>query len=136
MASFSTIRDQIKARLDTIPGLSTYDLIPTSVNVPAALVGPETGTFLSFDTTMSRGSDDLQFKIVLVVQTADDTLAQDALDVYLAGSGASSVKATVDGNLGGTANFAVVTEARNYGIHTVGSVDYYGCEFALTVGVT
>jgi len=34
----STVRANLKTRLATISGLKTYDYIPDSVNVPAAIV--------------------------------------------------------------------------------------------------
>lgn len=130
MASVSAIRDGIKTRLQTITGLRVHDIIPEDVQPPAAVVVPAGG---AFDATMGRGSDDMVFEIRLAVSDAVTRAAQDALDAYLAGSGASSIKAAVDGNLGGAVHFARVAGWDGYGDVTIGGVSYYGVTFTVEV---
>jgi hypothetical protein len=135
VASLSAIRDSLKTRLETISGLRAYDTVPGTINPPMAVVYPQPGTFLTFDTTLSRGSDDLTFLVHLFASTASDRAGQDALDSYLAGSGATSVKAAVEGQDVGEAHYMVVTEARNYGQTDYGGVTYLSVEFIVQVGV-
>jgi hypothetical protein len=134
MASLSALRAGIAARLATIPGLTVYASPPGQVNVPAAIVLPA-ADFVTFDATMGRGSDDFSFLArVLVADTVAD-VGQDSLDAYLAGSGAHSVKAAIegDGTLGGIASYAVVTSARAYGDYEYAGLSYLGVEFAVEV---
>ena len=135
MTSISAIRDGVKTRLETIAGLRVHDTVPGQVSPPAAVVAPAPGTFLTYNVT-TDGAEDVTLVVTLLVSDAVDRAAQDALDAYLADSGASSVKAAVDGGitLGGAAHFATVTSARNYGLIDYGGVQYLGCEFVVTVG--
>jgi len=136
MASLSAVRDALAAQLDTITGLTVHATIPGSVNPPAAVVAPATGQFLTFDTTMSRGSDDLAFRVIVVTGRGDDTTAQANLDAYLAGAGAQSVKVALeaDQDLGGTVQYVTVDSVGDYGLHGFGGVDYFGAVFTVTCG--
>lgn len=132
MGSVSAIRAGLKTRLDTITGLNTYAVAPGQPVVPAAIVlaGP-----ITFDDTMSRGSDILSFDILLLVQKATDSLGQEHLDPYLAGSGSSSIKAAVEGDatLGGEADWTVVTGVSQYGDLEYANVQYLGARFTVEV---
>lgn len=133
-AAFTAVRNGLKAQLDTISGLHAYAYVPDEPNLPAAIVMPLSGTFLTFDTTMSRGSDDMSFIILVLLSKSSDVVGQDTLDTFLDGL---SVKAAIedDETLGGVAHFTAVTEVRNYGTVQFGQESYYGCEFVVTVGV-
>lgn len=135
MATFSTARAALAAKLDTINGLFVYDTLPGTVDVPAAIVQPAVGQFVTYDT--STGSDDYNFTVLLIVSAADDGIAQDALDAYVAASGPVSIKATIeaDPDLGGVVDYAIVSSATDYGLHEVGAVNYWGCRFPVVVGV-
>ena len=131
MATISQIRTGIADRLATIPGLHAHDIVPDSVVAPAAVVyGPE----IDFDSTMARGSDDFRFWVILLVSRADARAGQELLDTYLAPSGASSVKAAVDGNLSGVVDFARVKEVREYETRDVNGVPHFAA--AILVEVT
>jgi hypothetical protein len=107
MASVQDIRAGIKARLDTISGLRAHGAMPDQINPPAAVVSRRSTTF---DSTLDGESDDLTFAVTLFVAWVTDR-APEQLDAYLAGSGASSVRAAVlaDPTLGGTVDWAHVT---------------------------
>jgi hypothetical protein len=137
MASFSAVRTALATRLATITSLHVYDTIPGTVEVPAAIVTVPSGQFVTYDTAMARGADDLTFSVLLLVSPADDGIAQDALDAYLAGSGALSIKTAVEGDpdLGNTADYVVVSGASDYGLHDVAGISYWGCRFPVTIGV-
>ncbi len=134
--SIPLIRDALKARIDTIDSLETYDTMPTEVAVPAAIVYPSPGTFLTYQTM--DGAADLEFVVIVLVSAGVDDLAQDELDGYLAEVGADSVKAAIDADprLGNTVDYASVGSAQNYGLHEFGAVQYFGCEFVVSVGVS
>src|SRR6266498_5039915 len=103
--SIPLIRDALKARIDTIDSLETYDTMPTEVAVPAAIVYPSPGAFLTYQTM--DGAADLEFIVIVLVSGSVDDLAQDELDGYLAGSGATSIKAAInaDPRLGNTVDY-------------------------------
>lgn len=135
MADISAILDGIVTRLQTITSLqyrsSAYG--KDFVDPPWAIVVPDTGLFISFDSTLGRGSDDMNFVIKVIVGAADDRANQDALTAYLDTSGASSVKAAVDGSLGGVVSFATVRSARSYGEVQWAGMIHNGVEFDVEV---
>lgn len=132
MASDAQIRDGLVTRLQTITGLTAYDHVPGQVNAPAATVSRR---LTRFDSVMARGADDFEYVVRILVSTADPKLAQEAMSLYLAGSGGASIKAAIEGDqtLGGVANFARVSEASEEGITSVGEVDYLAVDFTVEV---
>lgn len=86
--NLSTIRDDLKARLATISGLTTYDTVPAKPEVPCAIVQPKSGLVHS---TFERGSGDIQVAVIVLVQCADWPSAQDALDTYMAVGATGSI---------------------------------------------
>lgn len=133
--NFSDIRAALKTRLDTIEGLRAYDNAPGQVNVPAAVVTPAAGEFITYGTSMGGQSDELAFIITLLVDTALTPNAQKKLDAYLDGAGPGSVRAVVEASgLGSGAELQKVTGVRSYGLIEYAGTDYLGCVFAVTVG--
>lgn len=133
MASLSSIRAGLKANLATISGLRTFDTVPDQVPVPCAVVGgPER---IDFDATMGRGIDRYTIPIRVYVSRASERAGQASLDAFLAGSGASSVKAAIesDKDLGGAADTTRCVAMREYGIYEVNGVAYLGFEVVVDV---
>jgi len=97
----SQVRDALKTRLQTISGLRVYEVIPEPVTPPCAIVGQLDFTF---DIDNARGLDQANVDIYVIVQRFSERAGQDKLDSYLAGSGATSIKAAIEGDrtLGGT----------------------------------
>lgn len=112
MATLSAIRDGLKVRLATITSLHAYDVMPDSVNAPAAVVRPVTGDYRG----SLAGSPSVRFEIILYVPMARLDRAQDLLDSYLQESGASSVFAAIeaDRTLGAVVEETHVPGWRNY----------------------
>lgn len=131
-ASFSSIRSAIKGALETIDGLHAYAEAPGQIVAPAAIVLPAS-PLINYDATMQRGSDDYQLVIRLLVNASVDDTSQTNLDAYLEPSGASSIKAAIDGDLGGVVDFARVARADNYGEYEYAGVTYLGVEFVVEV---
>lgn len=132
-ASISSLRAGLAANLATINGLRVYTVLTDNPQFPAALISLDR---IEFDSTMARGCDSIEFTVTLVVARADDRSAQNKLETYLAGTGATSVKTAVetDVTLGGSAFDARVTAAEQIG--TVNSPDgstYLFVDFAVTV---
>jgi hypothetical protein len=132
MASITNIRTGLATRLATITGLRTAATMPDLPNPPVAIVIPDN---ISFDDTFHRGMDTLTFRIFLVVGRADERTAQNSLDAFCATSGASSVKAAVEGDrtLGGAAYDCRVTNMRSYGSVLISETTYLSCEFVVLV---
>lgn len=118
----STVRDNIKTQLSSISGLRLYDTIPDSVNVPAAVVGL---LDLEFDASFNRGFDRASLDVILITGRMSERSAQNSLDSYLAGSGASSIKTVLENNktLSGACQTLRVTTATS-GSLQVGGIDY------------
>jgi len=118
----SQVRDGLKTRLQTISGLRAYDLIPDTVTPPAAVVGQLDFTF---DIDNARGLDQAQVDVLVIVQRFSERSGQDLLDNYLSGSGATSIKAAIEGDrtLGGVVNTLRVTGAE------AGTYESQGIEF-------
>ena len=114
--TLATVRAGLAARLDTISGLRVYATPPDSVQeLPAAIVG-----FASPQAAYSLviGASDACYTfevlvlvlVLVLVGSADEGQAQEDLEPYLNPTGSSSIKAAVDGTLGGNADWAVVGE--------------------------
>lgn len=132
MADIKQVADGIADRLETIDGLGVHREPPGTVESPAAAVSLES---VDYDSTMSRGSDDLTFVVDLFL--TDGPQGLENLYAYLNGSGAKSIKAAVeeDPTLGGVAMYAVVTEARKPNRAEVGQGSFLHAEVAIVVCV-
>lgn len=140
MASSIAIREGLATNLRTIAGLRVSEWVIGDINPPAAVVVPGDPSrknvyAINYDCTMGRGSDDYIFTILLMVANKVERASQEALDEYLEGSGAKSVKAAVESEptLGGVCHFVNVTGVRDYGIVDYGGQKYVGAEFLVEV---
>lgn len=133
MPTLSELRTGIATNLATISGLRTSATIPDQVTPPIAVVMPNT---ITYDTSFSRaGGDEYEFIVMVIVGRVDERTAQNRLDAYCSGSGASSVKLAIesDKTLGGKAFDCRVTNLRNYNQVTVGDTTYLSGEFVVQV---
>lgn len=134
MPSLYEIRAAIKSRLETIPGLRTHGSVPDALHPPCAYVGLLES--VEFDVVMGRGADRWLIPVRVLVAKATDRAAQAKLDGYLAGSGASSLKAAIEangGNLGGTAHTCRVVSIRDYGVTEHAGTPYLGAEMLVEI---
>lgn len=121
--------DAIGVRLLTITGLRVFDYTADSIAVPAAVVGlPD----VTYDNTKGRGFDFATYPVHLLVSKVSDRASRDKLAAYLVGTGGASVKAAVDGTLGGTVQVARVASAA-LSTMTVAGVDYLAATFQVEV---
>ena len=127
----SQVRDGLKTRLETIIGLRAYDLIPDTVTPPAAVVGQLDFTF---DIDNARGLDQAQVDVLVIVQRFSERSGQNLLDLYLSGSGASSIKAAIEGDrtLGGVVNTLRVTGAEA-GTYESQGVEFLSYRYRITI---
>lgn len=129
----SAVRDGMKARLDTLAGIRSYDTIPDSLSVPCAIVGMP--TLIEFDKVYARACDRATFPVRILVGKASDRAAQNKLDAYLDGTGALSLKAAfeADASLGGTVQTSRVLNVSGLGVYDVMGVPYLGADFTVEV---
>ena len=130
MASISTIRTNLAARLATITGLRTAATMPDSPNPPIAVVTPVSVTF---DTAFKRGMNTYSFNVMVIVGRVDERTAQNNLDAYVSSTGASSIKLAIEGDksLAGAVFDTRVVEMRTYGAVSIGEVTYIAAEFTV-----
>jgi hypothetical protein len=136
------IRNGLKTRLLTIPTLTAYNHVPGQMNTPAACVSRAR---TAYDATMADGSDDSEYIVTVFVPYADPDLAQQLMSVYLARTGANSVKACIEGDvrlggalpgdqtLGGVVDFAIVKEAGEDEIRMVNGFEHLAVDFKIDV---
>ena len=134
-ATFTQVRQALAATLATIPGLHAYGEYAEQITVPAAIILPIQGTFLSYAT--QDGAMNISLRAALCVAKADGTGGQALMDPFLAATGPSSVFAALaaDPHLGGTVDYAALIEATGYGPIAVGAVDYLGCHLIVNIGI-
>lgn len=132
MATIAQIREGIALNLQTITGLRTTDTVPDNPQPPIAIVSPNS---IQYDLSMQRGLDLNNFTVMVVVGRADGRTAQRTLDLFCAGTGASSVKAAIESNrtLTGLVQDLRVTSMKNYGSTIIGETTYLAVEFDLVV---
>lgn len=131
MATVDQVRDGLKARLDTISGLNAHARMPNTLNVPAAVA---TRRSTAFDSSFE--SDDWTFAVTVFVRYTDEPTAQTHLDAYLAGSGASSVKAAIEGDptLGGVVDYAAAVRVERDRIVEWAGIKYLAADVVVEVG--
>lgn len=123
--NLATIRDDLKARLATITGLTTYDTVPAKPEVPCAIVQP---TLITVHQTFERGACEVRFSVQVLVQCADWASAQDALDSYVSIGTGSSVVDVLESPTTGTEDVTVET-IDNYGTVQHGENQYGAVTF-------
>jgi hypothetical protein len=127
----SEVRNGLKANLEAIKGMRTYELVPTVPVAPAAIVGQLDFTF---DLNNARGLDQANLDVVVLVQRFTERSGQNELDKYLAGSGDYSIKAAIESDLtlGGACNTLRVTSAEA-GTYAAGDIEFLSYRYRLTV---
>lgn len=123
----------VEARLATISGLRTSDIIPDQINPPCAIVGvPDVP---NYRVTMARGFYELDFTVTVLVSAALDRIGQIKLAGYMNPIGATSIITAIEGDktLGGAVADSYVRSFRRLGIREVGEIGFYGGEFVVYV---
>jgi hypothetical protein len=92
MANFSEIRAAIDNTVQNrIPTMRGYNEVKDVVQLPAMVVMPARDT-ADFSGAMGRGMDVWKFDLFVLVQRGEGSVAQAALDQYVTGSGARSLR--------------------------------------------
>lgn len=115
MASVSSIRAALKTNVETVTGLRCVDYVPPQIHPPMAVVSFE--GFPEPRRAMGKGLTEMQFAVrVFVAYGAGGDSAEDAMDSYVATSGATSVWAAIesDRTLGAVVSDSIVTGMSGY----------------------
>jgi hypothetical protein len=118
-SSLRAIRVGLRRQLETISELRAYDVWPTTINPPVAIVRPLSGIYHED----RDGSVTHQFEITLLLQIGNLQSTQEQLDAYIATEGPSSIPIALecDPSLGGAAHSTSVTGWRDVGTMRVGA---------------
>lgn len=132
MASIRSMRQALATNLSSVSGLRTSSIIPEDPKPPVAVVIFDR---VEYDTAFARGLDMYLFKVVVVMGRVNTRGTEEALDAYLSGDGAASLKAAIqkDRTLGGVANDLRVTSGENVRELVVGDITYVAADFLITV---
>lgn len=129
--NLNDVMDTVAAQLGRISGLRVFAYPPGSVTPPAAIVSyPDR---IDYSQTYGRGMDRIpDLPVVVVVGKASDRTARDRVAAYVSGSGASSVKAVIEGGAYTTFDTVTVTSC-DFDVVTIASVDYLAAMFHLDI---
>lgn len=127
----ASVMQEIADELDTISGPRVYAFPADNIAAPAIVIGyPET---ITYDVSMGRGVDQLDFPVFVLVGRLTDRTARDVLAAYLSGSGAQSVKAVLLAGKPWTAMASVRVASAEVDIVTMAGVDYLTAIFTVNV---
>ena len=134
MSSVSAIATGLQVRLDTIAGVRAYSYQPEQLNPPFAY--PVLNT-VSYHQTMGMGSAMTQFDwtVYVVVGRWVDRVAMTNLDGFLSPTGASSIRAALEGDLtlGGACQNLVVASSANISALEQDDAEYLQVSFSVTI---
>jgi hypothetical protein len=132
MASITDIRAGLATALAAVPGLRTTTETPDTISPPVSIINVGN---VNYDTAGSRGLDEYNFILTVIVGRVGERSAQRLLDSYVTPAGASSVKLAIelDRTLGGKCDSLRVTDMRNYGSLVIGEITYLAAEFNVVV---
>ena len=131
--SLTAVRDGLVTRLGVISGLRVYETPPAVVQEFPAAILTQREPFASYDQVMGAADVRYSFEVLLLVRSGDEDQALADLEPYVSPSGASSVKAAIDGDLGGNADWARVVQAPSVGRVTYQRTAYWGATFKVDV---
>lgn len=121
-----------------IPKLTSTGYTPDAITEPHFFVGE---VEVTFDRTMGRGTDQLEFTCRVLVGRQDDRAAQKVLDAMLSGAGDASLKRAIEvargtpGQmaLGGLADDLHLMRVQGYRWYEHQGTTYVGAELVIKV---
>lgn len=133
MTTLADIREGLANNLRSLPDVEVYEREGAMVNVPCAVViTPSIDYHQSFS---SAGLVRYEFRIMLLVQSADSDQSGMDLDTYADPASPTSARAAIesDRTLGGIADDLICQSFRPMNSEEVAGIGYWGGEFAVTV---
>ena len=128
------IRTAIADACETV-GLHSSGYITDDISTPAAVVARGVVTY---DETMGRGSDDLNFKVIVYVDRTNEVDAQQFLDELVEPGTSQTLKTILEDADTATAagvHYIRVRTASEVNQGSIGSLNYLSVEFDLEVMV-
>lgn len=131
MATITECRDALAVVLNGLPNLNAYAFLTDSIEVPAAVVIPDSGEAVA----NARGLDSHLFRVRVAVRRADERSAAQTLDRYLSSSGMHSIREAIVDNrdLGLEGTDATWQGWENYGDHVWNDVSYLGADVLILI---
>ena len=131
-ATVSQVADGIKTRLATISGLRTFSYQPEQVNPPVAFPVVES---VEFHGAFGGGDVRMRFGVFVIVGRYLDRVAHANLDGFLSYSGATSLRAAIEGDrtLGGVANTLILENGLSVSALSVAEAEFLQVSFSLLV---
>jgi len=122
-ATVSQVATGLKNRLATVSGLRAFDYQPEQLNPPVGFPVIES---IEYHAAMGGGDVQMRFNVFVIVGRYLDRVAHANLDAYLSYSGASSLRAALEGDrtLGGVAQTLIVDSATSISSLTVAEADF------------
>lgn len=133
MTTLADIREGLADNLRTLPDVEVYSREGGMVNVPCAVV--LTPTIDYHQSYSSSGLVRYEFRIMVLVQSADSDQSGADLDTYADPASPTSARAAIesDRTLGGIADDLICTAFRPLSSEEVAGIGYWGGDFAVTV---
>ena len=132
--TFGAVRQAVAAYLTSSIGLRATANRFGTINVPMAVIVPQTGSLIRYSVTLDAETD-YTLRCVMLVSEGDSESGQGVMDGYLSPVGANSIYAAVqaDPTLGGQVSYCVVVEATGYGVANWNGIDYLSASLTLNV---
>jgi len=131
-AAVSDVASGIAARLATISGMRTFAFDPMQYNPPVAFPILQN---VRYHEAFAGGDVQMEFSVMVIAARWAERLSYAVLDGFMSYSGASSVRAAIEGDktLGGVAQTCVLSSSANITSVSSGEAEFLSVEFVLTV---
>jgi hypothetical protein len=131
-ATVSQAASGLATRLATISGLRTFSYQPEQVNPPMGFPILEE---IEFHRAFGGGDVRMRFTVMVIVGRYLDRLAHSTLDGFLSYSGATSLRAAIEGDttLGGVAQTLVLDSGMSIGSLTIAEAEFLSVSCSVTV---
>lgn len=131
-ATVTQVTDGLKARLATVTGLRTFSYQPEQVNPPVAFPVLDS---IDYHRAFGGGDVQMRFTIIVIVGRYLDRVAHANLDGFLSFSGATSLRAAIEGDktLGGVANTLVMDSSLSIGSLAIAEAEFLQVSFSVLV---
>jgi hypothetical protein len=131
-ATISQIKSGLATRLATISGLRTFAYQPDQLNAPLAYPMVEQ---VLYHRTMFNGLNEIVFTVTVIVARPTERPAEASLDAYVSPTGASSIRAAIEGDrtLGGIVDDCQVEQASGISSLSANDADYLSVDFTVRV---
>lgn len=132
--SIADIRTGLATALDAVTNLRVSSYYPDDITVPTRGAAGIVDTYrIEFDSALNRGSDEITFDVLIVVDRTSERVAQQTLDTFV-----PLVKAAIelDSSLAGACDDLHVTAMNGYAPLDNGGTTYLAASFAVRVIAT